>query len=30
LTDNVLATGMRLPHIANGLVRLVWATPLLP
>lgn len=28
LTTRVLATGMRLPHIANGLVRLVWATPL--
>ena len=28
LTARVLATGMRLPHIANGLVRLVWATPL--
>ncbi|CAN7760643.1 hypothetical protein LJR084_007168 [Variovorax sp. LjRoot84] len=28
LTTSVLATGMRLPHIANGLVRLVWATPL--
>lgn len=28
LTTRVLATGMRLPHIANGLVRLVWDTPL--
>jgi hypothetical protein len=28
LTASVLATGMRLPHIANGLVRLVWSTPL--
>lgn len=28
LSANVLATGMRLPHIANGLVRLVWSTPL--
>jgi hypothetical protein len=29
-TTRVLATGMRLPHIANGLVRLVWSIPLSP
>lgn len=29
-SPNVLATGMRLPHIANGLVRLVWAMPISP
>ncbi|AGU53088.1 hypothetical protein VAPA_2c05280 [Variovorax paradoxus B4] len=28
LNASVLATGMRQPHIANGLVRLVWSTPL--